>query len=313
MKFVVKPPDVTPGPDASESPSQSQAPLPTESQDPGQKEEDDPTPTPVKLERRELVYTCLIFGMDDGYGNTDTIMVATFDVAAKKIGLVSIPRDTVVTLVNSPAFNKVNAAYAQGSTKQLRQEVSQLLGIPIDYYVKVNLAAFERLVDMVGGIYFDVPVDMHYNDPTQDLTIDLTAGFQLLDGQKALQLVRFRQDNTGAGYGDTGRAHTQQEFLKAMLSQVMSGASLTDVPDLVNIVRSYVEIDKNLSVNDMIYFGRELVGMDIGVALRTVTLPADWHSPYMWVKTDEALKVINEMLNPYTTDVTEEMVEFYRP
>ena len=125
--------------------------------------------------------------------------------------------------------------------------------------------------------------------------------------------MRFRQDNAGVGYGDTGRAHTQQEFLKAMLSQVMSGASLTDVPDLVNIVRSYVEIDKNLSVNDMIYFGRELVGMDIGTAIHTVTLPAEWISPYMWVKTDEALKTINDLLNPYTTDVTEDMVEFYRP
>jgi anionic cell wall polymer biosynthesis LytR-Cps2A-Psr (LCP) family protein len=173
------------------------------------------------------------------------------------------------------------------------------------------LREYKTWVDMVGGIYFNVPVDMHYVDPTQNLTIDLEAGYQLLDGQKAMQVVRFRQDNTGAGYGDTGRAHTQQEFLKAMLSQVLSEASLKDVPNLVDILRSYVEIDKNLSVNDMIYFGRELVGMDIGTAIRASTLPCEWSSPYMWVKTDEALDTINAMLNPYTTDLTEEMVEFY--
>jgi LCP family protein required for cell wall assembly len=261
--------------------------------------------------RREEVYTCLIFGMDGGYGNTDTIMVASFDVPNKKIGLISIPRDMVISLEREIAYNKINSVYGQGGVDRLKEEISQLLGIPLDFYVKVRLSAFEKLVNAVGGVYFDVPVDMHYFDPDQDLLIDLTAGPQTLTGEQAMQLVRFRQDNTGTGYGDVGRTHTQQEFLKAMLGQVLSEASLKDVPNLVDILRSYVEIDKNLSVNDMIYFGRELVGMDIGTAIRAVTLPCEWSSPYMWVKTDEALDTINTVLNPYTTDVTEEMVEFY--
>ena len=85
LNFIVKPPDV---PDETPTPSQSEPAQPTESEDPGKKEEeDDPTPTPPALVRRDQVYTCLIFGMDAGHGNTDTIMVATFDVPAKKIGL----------------------------------------------------------------------------------------------------------------------------------------------------------------------------------------------------------------------------------
>ena len=245
LNFIVKPPEINEPPVETPPPTQTATAEPTESRQP-EEEEPDPTPTPTPLVRRDQVYTCLIFGMDDGYGNTDTIMVATFDVPGKKIGLMSSPRDTVVSMDHSAAFNKINAAHARGGTQQLRDEVAELLGIPIDYYVKVRLSAFERLVDLVGGVYFDVPTDMHYFDPDQDLLIDLTAGPQTLNGEQAMQLVRFRQDNTGAGYGDTGRAHTQQEFLKAMLAQVLSGASLGDVPGLVDIVRNYVEIDKEL-------------------------------------------------------------------
>lgn len=313
LTFWVKPPDVPqPSEVVTPPPSQSVAPKPTESAKP-EEEVIDPEPTPTPLVRRDQVYTCLIFGMDDGYGNTDTIMVATFDVPNRKIGLMSIPRDTVISLENSPAYNKINAAHAQGGTERLKKEVSELLGIPIDYYVKVRLTAFERLVDLVGGVYFDVPVDMHYFDPDQDLLIDLTAGPQTLNGEQAMQLVRFRQDNTGAGYGDTGRAHTQQEFLKAMLGQVLSGASIGDIPGLVDIVRSYVEIDQSLSVNDMVYFGRELLGMDISSAIHTATLPGEWKSPYIWVDSEKALGVINELLNPYTVELTDEHVEFFAP
>lgn len=264
---------------------------------------------PIVLERREQVYTCLIFGLDDGNGNTDTIMVATFDVPNKKIGLVSIPRDTVISENYTAAFNKVNAAYARDDVEGLKQEVSELLGIPIDYYVKIKLTAFERLVNAVGGVWFDVPIDMDYEDPLQDLYIHLQKGYQLLNGEQAMGLVRYRQDNNHEGYGDVGRAGTQQAFMKAMLSQVLSGASLDTIPELVNILLNYVETDASL--NDMLYFGRAVLSVDLNSALTMQTLPAEWHSPYMWVQTEEALTVINELLNPYTTELTIEMVEFF--
>lgn len=319
LTFGVRPPEPDDPPAiSSPSPSGTQDPDPSESvtgtggdgEGEGNGESQD-TPEPVQLVRREQVYTCLIFGLDDGYGNTDTIMVASFDVPNKRIGLISIPRDTKVAEDLGAAFNKVNAVYSQRGAQGLEAELEELLGIPIDYYVKVRLTAFERLVNAIGGVYFDVPVDMHYFDPDQDLRIDLEAGSQLLDGEQAMGLVRFRQDNEGVGYGDTGRTQTQQAFLKAMLSQVISGASLEDIPTLVDILLNYVETDAGL--NDMIYFGRELVGMDIGSAIQTATLPTHWSSPYMWVEEEDALAVINEYLNPYTTPVTPEMVEFFKP
>ncbi len=270
--------------------------------------------TPVETgpvrERREQVYTCLIFGMDDGNGNTDTIMVATFDVPNQKIGLMSIPRDTVVRQDRSAAWNKINAAYADGGVEQLDQELEELLGFPIDYYVKIKLSAFEKLVESVGGVWFDVPVDMDYDDPYQDLHIHIPKGYQLLNGEQAMQVVRYRQSNSNDSYGDTGRASTQQAFMKAMLSQVLAGADLGSIPTLADVLFNYVET--NASLNDIIFFGKSLLGVDLDTALSTATLPADWHSPYMWVRSDEALELINQLLNPYNMEITADMVEFFQ-
>ena len=264
---------------------------------------------PVR-ERREQVYTCLIFGMDDGNGNTDTIMVATFDVPNQKIGLMSIPRDTVVRQDRSAAWNKINAAYADGGVEQLDQELEELLGFPIDYYVKIKLSAFEKLVESVGGVWFDVPVDMDYDDPYQDLHIHISKGYQLLNGEQAMQVVRYRQSNSNDSYGDTGRASTQQAFMKAMLSQVLAGADLGSIPTLADVLFNYVET--NASLNDIIFFGKSLLGVDLDTALSTATLPADWHSPSMWVRSDEALEWINQLLNPYNMEITADMVEFFQ-
>lgn len=295
--FGIRTPDVS-DPPAVTAPGHS-------AEEPGN-EQDEPA---VVLERRDQVYTCLIFGLDAGNGNTDTIMVATFDVPNQKIGLMSIPRDTVISQNYTTAFNKVNAAYARDNVEGLKQEVSELLGIPIDYYVKVKLTAFEKLVDAVGGVWFDVPFDMDYDDPLQDLSIHLKKGYQPLNGEQAMGLVRYRQDNNHEGYGDVGRAGTQQAFIKSMLSQVLTGASLDTVPELVDILLNYVDTDASL--NDMLYFGRALIGIDLNGALSMLTLPSEWHSPYMWVKKDEALTAINGLLNPYTTELTLEMVEFF--
>lgn len=261
------------------------------------------------LSRRKEVYTCLIFGMDDGNGNTDTIMVATFDVPNHTIGLVSVPRDTIVRTDRSGGWNKVNTAYAIGGVDQLKQELSELLGIPIDYYVKIQLKAFQKLVDAVGGVYFDVPFYMKYSDPTQDLYIDQPAGYRLLSGKDAMEVVRFRQTNTDASFSDVGRVGVQQAFVKAMLSQVVSRADLTTIPELVDVLFNYVETDAQLS--DALYFARSVVGVDMNSAITTGTLPAVWHYPYMWVdQQEEALEMINSLLNVYDGEITRDMVEF---
>lgn len=302
LKFGVRPPDVDkPTPPTVTSTGGAQAPGPDNSGS-------QPPETPTSGRRKET-YTCLIFGEDATSGCTDTIMVATFDVPNQKIGLVSIPRDTRVRTDKNQASCKVNAAYSIGGAEQLEKEVSELLGIPIDFYVKIRLTAFQKLVDAVGGVWFDVPFHMRYWDPAQNLNIDQPAGRRKLSGKDAMEVVRFRQDIYGNdSFGDTGRAGVQQAFLKAMLSQVMANAGPENIPELVDILLNYVDTDAKL--NDMLYFGKSLVGVDIDSAVSTATLPASWVYPFMIVKKDEALDTINGLLNPFEEDITEKMVEF---
>lgn len=309
VKYGIRPPDLPdPTPPAiSKKPDDPGKPGTSASPDP----QDSETPEQPGRQRREYTYTCLIFGEDAVSGSTDTIMAATFDVPNRKIGLVSVPRDTKVRTDLNQASNKINAAYAMGGAEQLKQEMEELLGIPIDFYVKIRLTAFQRLVDEVGGVWFDVPFDMKYDDPTQDLHIDQPAGYRKLSGKDAMEVVRYRQDNDGNdSFGDTGRAGVQQAFLKAMLSQVISNAKLENIPALVDVLLNYV--DTNASLNDMLYFGKSLVGMDIDSAVTTGTLPAEWVYPFMIVDKEKALEVINTLLSPYGADdpITEDMVEF---
>ena len=303
LKFGVRPPDVekpTPPQVTDKANAGSESPDPEESSQPPE------TPTSG---RRKETYTCLIFGEDATSGCTDTIMVATFDVPNQKIGLVSIPRDTRVRTDKSQASCKINAAYSMGGADQLKKEASELLGIPIDFYIKIRLTAFQKLVDQVGGVWFDVPRNMDYDDPAQNLHIHQKAGLRKLSGEDAMEVVRFRQDNYGNdSHGDTGRARIQQAFLKAMLSQVIENAGVDDIPGLVDILLNYVDTDAKL--NDMLYFGKSLVGMDIDSAVNTATLPATWIYPFMIVNKEEALETINELLNPFEEEITEKMVEF---
>lgn len=306
LKFGVRPPDVE-GPTPPQVTDTGGAG--SESPDPGESSQPPETPTSG---RQKETYTCLIFGEDATSGSTDTIMVATFDVPNEKIGLVSIPRDTKVRTDLNQASCKVNAAYALGGPEQLKKEASELLGIPIDFYIKIRLTAFQKLVDQVGGVWFEVPFHMKYRDPAQNLNIDQPAGYRKLSGEDAMEVVRFRQDIYGNdSFGDTGRAGVQQAFLKAMLSQVISNAGVEDIPVLVDTLLNYVDTDAKL--NDMLYFGKALVGMDIDSAVTTATLPAAWVYPFMIVNKEEALDTINELLNPFEEDITEKMVEFLDP
>lgn len=264
----------------------------------------------LEMERRDKVYTCLIMGVDDGNGNADTIMVATYDVPNQKVGLVSVPRDTLVDVDRT--VKKINAAYGAGGVEQVRREVSTLLGIPLDFYVKIELNAFKDLVNAVGGVYFDVPIDMDYDDPLQDLHIHLKAGYQRLNGDQAMQLVRFRK---GYANADIGRVDTQQAFLKAMLSQILTGVTLDNVGTITRTIFDRVETDASLT--DMLYFGEQALGLDLEQGMSMATLPGDGQVTYRGVDyyyelyEEETLEIINAYLNPYTTEITPEAAHIF--
>ena len=266
------------------------------------------------LKRRDQVWTFLLMGTDDGNGNADTLMVAMYDVKQQKVGVVSIPRDTIVDREWS-RYPKINGAYSKGISK-VKEEVSWLLGIPVDYYIKVDIKAFVALVDEVDGVDFDVPTDMDYDDPWQNLSIHYKKGMQHLTGQQALEVVRFRHNNDMSGYSDVGRTQTQQALLTAVAKKVLSWNNALKIANFVDIFAKYVDTD--LDASDMAYFASQALYLDLGEDVSTKTLAGRGdatYKGYTWcyeLDKDKALADINAMLNPYTTPVTDEMAHIMK-
>ena len=253
--------------------------------------------------RREYCYTILVSGLDDDNGGSDTNILVCFDQPNKKISLVSLPRDTL--LHHEWASNKLNYAYAKGGTALLRQEVENLLGIPVDFYVTVNLKGFIALVDQIGGVDFEVPVDMDYDDPYQNLHIHYSKGMQHLNGQQAMEVVRWRKNNDGTGYAtaDIGRIDTQQAFLKVVAQQLLK---IDNVPAMAKVFFKYVKTD--LTTGNLVWLGTEALSMGMD-AVSFHTLPGDGTGYYrkesVYVVDPEAtLALVNEYLNPYREPVT---------
>lgn len=261
------------------------------------------TPEPLVLHRREGVYTCLLTGTDDGNGNADTIMLGVFDTKAKTASLTSIPRDTLVTL-NGKEY-KINALYAYYGLEGICEAISDTLCIPVDYYVAVDLQAFVKIVDEVGGIWFTVPQDMQYSDPTQDLYIDLKEGYQLLNGEDAMKLMRFR---SGYADQDLGRVKVQRSFLVAMVKQTITVQNVSKVTSLIQILRQYVET--NMPLDSMIYFATQAIGMDLGTALQSQTLPGEWIYPYLELTDSEVLEMVNG-LSIYEEELPAEVLHIH--
>ena len=262
--------------------------------------------------RREYCYTILVSGLDDDNGGSDTNILVCFDQPNKKISLVSLPRDTL--LYHEWASNKLNYAYAKGGTALLRQEVENLLGIPVDFYVTVNLKGFIALVDQLGGVDFEVPVDMDYDDPYQNLHIHYSKGMQHLNGQQAMEVVRWRKNNDGTGYAtaDIGRIDTQQAFLKVVAQQLLK---IDNVPAMAKVFFKYVKTD--LTTGNLVWLGTEALSMGMN-AVSFHTLPGDGTGYYrkesVYVVDPEAtLALVNEYLNPYREPVTIEDMDILVP
>ncbi len=281
--------------------------------DPEQPGDDTPTqPGQEPLERREGVYNVLLAGTDaEGY-RTDTMMVLSYDTKAQRVGVVSVPRDT---LIDRPSGENPKLVYGKGGVEQRVEDISDMLGIPIDYYVKINLKAFVAVIDYLGGVDFYVPCDMDYDDPYQDLHIHFKEGMQHLDGQAVMEVARFRKNNDLTGYSDTGRADTQQKLLIALAKKVLNWNSLTKLNGFVEIFNEYVKTDMSLS--NMLYFASQAIYVDTASGVNTATLTGDgevrWHGQSYCFQLDEqfALDTVNALLNPYNRDLTLEDMNIF--
>ncbi len=195
-------------------------------------------------------FSVLILGVskDISVELTDTIMIASYNPQTQKAALLSIPRDTFVgkSKLNASSYDKINAIYQKEGPEGTLEKVNELTGLNIKNYVVINNNALVELVDEIGGVKFDVPMNMNYDSKHQDLHIHLTKGMQTLDGEQAEGLVRFRKNNNGTTYSseygndDYGRMKTQRDFIKAVAEQTLKAKNITKIGNLIDIVKNNV-------------------------------------------------------------------------
>lgn len=205
-------------------------------------------------------------GIGDGYKLTDSIMIASYNPQTQQASLLSIPRDTYVGKRNKEtatqnylASYKMNAVYRNGENiPETIECVSNLTGIDLENYILIDTDAIIEIVDAIGGVRFNVPIDMNYDDTNQDLHIHLKAGEQLIDGVKAQQLLRFRHNQDGTSYpleygdNDIGRMRTQREFIQETAKQLLKIENATKVVNLLDIV--FNNIHTNLDMQTLKYY-----------------------------------------------------------
>ena len=325
LRGWIKPPEIPTAPVEPEETVPEQPEEPAEPTDDELYPDDGYTgdmPT-VSGERKEGVYTFLLVGTDMGDGNTDTIMVATYDTKNQNVSIMSIPRDTMINA--SWDIKKINSVYSRYSDGigALKTQISRLVGFTPDFYVKVELSMFVELVDLVGGVEFYVPQDMNYDDDWQDLHIHLEEGLQVLDGESAMELVRFRR----YAEGDIKRVQVQQDFMKALIQECLSLEHWGKIKAYIDLAMENVETD--LDFGSIVWFAAQALGLNGGGALDmdnvyTCTIPANYYASawsratsqeqsYVTIYPNQVVELVNERFNPYLQDVTTSMLRYEHP
>jgi len=214
-----------------------------------------------KVEEVELFITppnklnILLMGVDerpkeDDPGRSDTLLVLMIDTTTRKVALLSVPRDTRVR-VDGIGWDKINHAFMFGGVALTQQTTENFLGIPVDYYAKVDMESFGRVVNAIGGVTIDVEERMEYEDTWEHFVIDLKQGIQRLDGRTALQYVRYRDED-----GDIGRVRRQQKFIKAVFAEMNTLAIIPKLPGIIREV--FASLDTNMPMPLMLGLARQL-------------------------------------------------------
>ena len=267
--------------------------------------------------KSEDYYTVLILGRDTGGGgNTDTMLLASYDVTNQKATVMSIPRDTMVNV--GWDVKKINSVYnwnggGDKGVAAVYKEVAQLVGFEPDYRVVVEWDAVGKIVDAMGGVYFDVPYNMDYHDPYQDLVIEQAKGYRLLNGDDAMQVIRWRKNDPWSPYGETqigdsGRMQLQQDFLKAVIKQMMQPKVVLKLGEISKVFQESVDTD--MSFQNILWFGNS--AFEGGLSLENVefcTMPytsanvwsRSYHQNlnYLLPKANALLDLVNNKLSPF--------------
>jgi len=192
--------------------------------------------------------------INDKSVRTDTIMLINVNFDKGDISLLSIPRDTRVKINNNT--KKINDTHAIGGMPLTISTVNDLLGLNIEYYVKVDYQVVMDLVDIIGGVEIEVPFLMEYEDPTSDppLNIHIKKGLQVLDGKNSHDFLRWRKNNpetVGYREGDVGRIEAQQYFMKELIKQTLKSEKL--ITKLPSIAMTYIKnVETNLPLDTIL-------------------------------------------------------------
>lgn len=259
----------------------------------------------------------LILG--ESTGMSDTIIVASYDPKTQEAALMSIPRDTFTgeNKSNAKYYHKINALYNYGETPEKTvAAVNEITGLNINYYIIVDTEALIKLVDTIGGLEFDVPIDMNYDDSSQNLHIHLSAGYQKLTGAQVEQLVRFRHNNdwttysyTDYGGEDHGRSRTQRNVIIAIAKQSLKLKTVTEISNIIDILKEYVDTNMDLNaIKDYIPYAVDM-NMD---NIKVDRLPGEdelVNGIYFFFHDEEETKELVNELFLGITPVDEENVE----
>ena len=253
-----------------------------------------PCRNPSGAERENSVCNILLAGTDNEGTRTDTMILLSLDMGNHSVRMLSLPRDTYVPYYYDAP--KLNTAYSLGGINELTATVNNVLGFAPDSYAVVSLSTFIRVVDLFGGVDFDVPMQMDYDDPDQNLHIHLLPGLQHLDGEKSMQLVRFRY---GYANQDIGRTAVQRDFLREAARQWLRVENVQLLPELWNIYQQDVQTD--LSLRNLLWVLRCVLKADFST-MESDSLPGfagEANGLSVWVLDDAQLAPILEKYNPY--------------
>ncbi|MGH4051019.1 MAG: LCP family protein [Clostridium sp.] len=239
----------------------------------------------------------------DNRARTDTMILAHYNADDKKISMVSIPRDTLVSV--NGKNQKINAAHAIGGVDYAVAAVETILDVHIDYYGKINYEGFDKVINAIGGVDMEITRQMDYEDPTQDLSIHFDKGTTVhLDGKKAEEFFRWRKNTDGSGFenGDLGRIENQHLFISKVMDKVKSPIIVIKIPSILSAIKSSVET--NMDANEIIKYGYIFATIGDG-KLTMETIKGDLKDikgiSYVVYEDAKNEKIISELNNGHVT------------
>lgn len=268
------------------------------------------------LENLDKLY---VLAMGESTGMSDTIIVCSYDPKTQEASMLSIPRDTFIgeSERNAKTSDKINSLYNNGRNPEKTLEaVNEITGLDIKNYVLIDTEALVELVDIIGGVEFNVPIDMKYDDNGQDLHVDLKAGWQKLNGDQVEQLVRFRHNANGSTYSyeygmeDFGRMRTQREVIVAIVKQTIQLKNVKEIGNIIDLAEKYVQTNMNFqTLKDYIPYAINMNTDNI----KAEQLPGD--AKYLngisfFLHDEEKTKtMVDEMFNGVTSEQSNQDIE----